>query len=913
MPKVTHSIELFLKAKLAQGTHNGPDLLECFLDSVDRMEVQINVAAGKGWMVETKRGKVYTDGLDEWAPIRIPKKANTDAPQANNFDLRWPLDEHAEGIGCTGWDWVNRKSLWVGFDFDAITGHAKGVGVDDAALEQVKAAACALPYVQVRKSTGGKGLHLYVYFDLSDDVKTSNHTIHAALGRAILGMMSSETGFDFASQVDVCGGNMWIWHRKANAENGGLQLIKDHERPLTDADLPANWRDHVEVVTRQRAKIKINGIDEVYVDPFEALANSRRIVPLDTKHKAIHDALKASGFSTVWVPDHHLLQTHTCALAKLMDEQKDKLGLQGFFKTISQGKNPGEPNCFLFPLDNGAWKVYLFGQGRNEAETWEQDGQGWTTCYFNKPPGLKVAARAFGGIEDAEGGGFLFERADEALKTAEALGQKINLPPKMMDRASKVKAHKDGRLVVHIEKRNEDSGMDGWAAKAKNWTRVFDTKADTKAGEVEYMEYDKTLRALVTPEGGDAGWVHRSPDGDWHRFPTEKVKLLLVSLDNSKTEAELILGNALKRQWKLVNIPFQPEYPGNRQWNLGAAQFKYAPAERTDDGSMVHPHWDMILHHCGQDLTETLADLEWAKRANIKTGADYLLAWAACMFRAPFVPLPYLFFYSPKQNNGKSIFHEALALLMTNGVASADRALTNPNDFNGELANAVLAYVEEKDVSKAAGAYNKIKEWVTSPLLWIHKKRMDIYSQANTLHFVHTANTREACPVFPGDERITMFFVPDLKPGQEIAKPILLDRLRAEAPAFMRTILDLQLPPLTGRLHLPVVSTQNKQAAEENNKTPVEMFIQTMCFDCPQARMDWGKFLTAYKTWLDPEEQDRWGSAQKVKKSLPEKYPFAIGNGSERQIGNLSFTDDPASKNKPRLEVRNKRFYTPEG
>jgi len=59
--------------------------------------------------------------------------------------------------------------------------------------------------------------------------------------------------------------------------------------------------------------------------------------------------------STLWVADHHLLQTHTKALEELMDDKE--LKLVGIFKTISDGRDPGTPNCFLFPLPNGAWKV----------------------------------------------------------------------------------------------------------------------------------------------------------------------------------------------------------------------------------------------------------------------------------------------------------------------------------------------------------------------------------------------------------------------------------------------------------------------------------------------------------------------------------------------------------------------------
>ncbi len=80
------------------------------------------------------------------------------------------------------------------------------------------------------------------------------------------------------------------------------------------ADLPANWRDHIEVVKGRRSKIRINQITEEDQDPFEALASSRKIVPLDESHKAQIEALMRSGYTTLWVADHHLLQTHTCAL-----------------------------------------------------------------------------------------------------------------------------------------------------------------------------------------------------------------------------------------------------------------------------------------------------------------------------------------------------------------------------------------------------------------------------------------------------------------------------------------------------------------------------------------------------------------------------------------------------------------------
>lgn len=63
--------------------------------------------------------------------------------------------------------------------------------------------------MEVRRSTGGGGIHLYVY-SADDGISTDNHTEHAALARCVLGMMSSGTGFDFASQIDACGHVTWV-------------------------------------------------------------------------------------------------------------------------------------------------------------------------------------------------------------------------------------------------------------------------------------------------------------------------------------------------------------------------------------------------------------------------------------------------------------------------------------------------------------------------------------------------------------------------------------------------------------------------------------------------------------------------------------------------------------------------------
>jgi len=217
----------------------------------DEIETQVNVAPGDGEPVAGKPA-TWSDGIIEWHHIRIPKDAAT-KPHWKDYPLRYPLPLHAEGIGMTGWRWTTRRSCWVGFDFDSITGHAKGIGLPEEELGRVKEAACGLPYVEVRRSTGGGGIHLYVYF-AGDGIRTDSHTEHAALARCVLLMMGEKAGFDFASQIDACGHVMWIWHRKMTPENHGLEIIKPAQTCLAESDLPTNWREQIPTLKALRKK-----------------------------------------------------------------------------------------------------------------------------------------------------------------------------------------------------------------------------------------------------------------------------------------------------------------------------------------------------------------------------------------------------------------------------------------------------------------------------------------------------------------------------------------------------------------------------------------------------------------------------------------------------------------------------------
>jgi len=209
----------------------------------------------------------------------------------------------------------------------------------------------------------------------------------------------------------------------------------------------------------------------------------------------------------------------------------------------------------------------------------------------------------------------------------------------------------------------------------------------------------------------------------------------------------------------------------------------------------------------------------------------------------------------------------------------ADRSLTNQSDFNSELDGAILCVVEEKNISKASGALEKIKDAVTSPKLSIRKMRTDSFMADNMTHWIQCAQKQEMVPIFEGDTRITMMYVP--KPAIDIPKQLLMDRMEEEAPAFMRTLLDMELPPLMGRLRIPVVNTEHKHRAEQLNRSPLEVFVSDYLHEAPGHLITFTEFYERFRIWLPSEEQHNWTQI-KVSRGLPLK--FQTGKGTANKV-----------------------------
>jgi hypothetical protein len=892
-PSVTEAYKTYYDNILSKD-HNNPELIGRW--GADPSSFETQVMCHKAGTKVPDSGKFEQDG-EIFGPHRWPYDAGGNA----NFSdppIQYQIGKRMKAIGTTWWRWKDRVSVGLGFDFDSIVGHAEGVGVEQEQIDALDK--IDVPWLEVVRSTGGAGRHVYIWFKEPYPV-TENHTEHSALARSFIPLIAKHTGMDIAASVDVCGGVMWIHHAKATKENRGYELIKPATQILTADFVPPDWKSNLDVVSGSRAKVRVQGWTPdgtaTKGDELDEMTQAVAKIPLDEKHLQILDALEDTGHTAMWVHDHHLWQGHTGGLKAVFDDMAERgTPLLGLFDTNSPDGDPGKPNCFMRPKPDGGWDVYRFGQGTDECPLWGEQGK-WTHTTYNYPATLRQICLHCGGYEGTDSKqGFMFDYLEDLKKALDILKSDVTIPEEAAGRGTSLHTEGDRTLLCIEKKRNDEKkAFPRYVKTTRGWEIVLWGAINTPDKEIEdeqlWSSLDEKMRALkmMGKRGGQFdSWVMKDDNEVWVTHPRENIKAYLMS--DGILKPDPVLGAAIFKAWTLINEPFSAEYPGGRMWNRDAAQFVYAPIELKEGEVPVHPTWDRLLNHCGVDLNDYVRELPWCQEWGITSGGDYLLAWVACMLQNPFGKLPYLFMYGP-QNSGKSSFHESIALLLTDGVAKADRALTSEQGYNGELDGAVLAVVDEVDISKAgAGVYNKLKEWVTGLTISIHAKYKPVQDMVSTLHFVQMSNSRSSLPVFPGDTRITAMNVPSLE--EEIPRDRFRELLREEAPHFMRTITDYEIPDATGRLMLPIIETQGKLDAAAGNRNELSHFIEHSCYPIPGHAIKFSVFKDRFLSTLEEVYRTDWKD-RIIRNELDESFP--VGKGARVNqliIGNITFNPD---------------------
>ena len=828
------------------------------------LEVQVNVEPGQG----TRDRASWTDGLDRWSAFRIPRK---DAGEGGgqDTDIGFDLSQHAFAIGVTGWNYHDKVSEFCGYDLDSVRGHKKGL--EDDELTKIVNKLKEISYVTILRSTGGSGYHCYI--SIANSLHVGNHTEHAALARAILSKLSALCNYAFEPKFDACGSILWIWHKKQ--VSNAYESI--HLASGSLSSVPPDWKSF----TTSNSIRKNHRLDSSV--SFDAVA-------LEPEHQRLIKWLEDNHCSWSWNSELNLLVCHTYNLKQAHKE----LNYVGNFDTVAtgaSGANEGQDhNCYCTPLRGGSWVIRRFGKESKEHSLWKHTDSKSPSIYYNCFNEFGAAARKVGGALGQDGSYYIPE-STRTIDAVAKMGGTLRVPEIFKTRSSTLKDIGNDKILVSFPMEKSDAPPEGWYGKGKTWLRIVELPKGSSDVRVR-VPHDK-IRHVVNA-GVDGGWFRAGDNGTWVREPRVNIQDLLTSMGHNRTNTNLLLGKAVEQYWTIEATPFQKEYPGGRTWNRHSAKFAVTPTSgvgsstKSSGANTATATWDSIFSHCGQSLNYHISQDPWCRLNGVHTGRDYLILWTAWMLQRPEDRLPYLFFYG-HQNTGKSTFHLALKLFFKGGIGcvEASTALMSSGNFNQELEGTVLCTIEEVDLTKRESiAYNRIKNWSTSPTILVHQKRFTPYSKVNTTHWVQVGNSIKECPILPGDTRITAIYVPAL---HQMRNPVsLFESLQSEMPAMLWELLQYPLPPRSGRLNIPIITTSEKEDQAEGRLNDVELFIQEHCYKTFGQKTLFADFYQAISPMTEMTKIA-------VSKALRSIYDMPLGKcdgTGALWIGNLSLTKD---------------------
>jgi hypothetical protein len=238
-------------------------------------------------------------------------------------------------------------------------------------------------------------------------------------------------------------------------------------------------------------------------------------------------------------------------------------------------------------------------------------------------------------------------------------------------------------------------------------------------------------------------------------------------------------------------------------------------------------------------------------------------------------------------------------MLFDKGVGYDDvkNAFMSTGNFNGEMVNCVLGFLDEIDLSRSKVAYSRVKDWTTALLLSVQGKGETPYMTPNNLHFIQTSNYLHSCPVEKGDTRITLIKVPPLV--KEIPKDQLLLQIHEEAPAMLNEFLTVSLPDPFGRLGIPALDSDLKSTLMDSNASPIERYLKEECLVKEGEVMSFSYFKNVFKSWVaetfSQNEASKWNDAR-ISHEFPQFLPLCKGNSTKHNnkvyVGNLTLKDD---------------------
>jgi hypothetical protein len=278
-------------------------------------------------------------------PKRIPIGRNSGNPVfGGELVTQKQLAGRIGLVGVTGWNWTLRQTMFIILDFDAAD-HA--AGHDQAVLDLVIEAARRLGWVWVRRSKGGRGIHLIAA--LSNPMPALTGTEHEQNAEAIMVRMTKEASFDFSQYLD-CGGVVgYIWAPEVAAN--AFEVLVEPTRSAPDIG-PAE-------TSRRQSSCR----------------SAEPSAELSEQHLADIKAMGAAGFIA------HFSDGRLLCHSKGFEVLYQARSRPGSYRSRSAARNPSKPNAFAFPTDDGGWIVSRFGaKPEVEYDCWYANAAGFATA-----------------------------------------------------------------------------------------------------------------------------------------------------------------------------------------------------------------------------------------------------------------------------------------------------------------------------------------------------------------------------------------------------------------------------------------------------------------------------------------------------------------------------------------------------
>ena len=341
-------------------------------------------------------------------------------------------------------------------------------------------------------------------------------------------------------------------------------------------------------MARKRKRSRLRGSQTAEeADRIENENRDRPRVALDAEHRDFIKRLWQDRLSRVLAAGPRLFRCAHLGHRQGFPGNED----EGCVPNDFPRRDPSKPNCWMYPLPCGSWRIFRFGEtvSINEAPTWEDSPGGWKTCTINLTPSFHQIEKAFGAAEcRAPRQMPLYSRTSPGAKAAvAAYGGTLELPEwgeKLTHlRPITLKLRKGRGLLAEFKFREDDEedGCDvaaikaGWTkARGPVWAKVIDV--DTVARQTPYESLADNAVRQVSRNGEQCGLYVRTNDGKWDKQNADRIKDNLTHRGIDGGLQRDLLGWISDNPFYLVAKPFAGEWSvaspgcsqsGGRRWS----------------------------------------------------------------------------------------------------------------------------------------------------------------------------------------------------------------------------------------------------------------------------------------------------------------------------------------------------------